>query len=164
MRWIDYVWSDEGAAIFSFGIKGTSWDVVNGKKTFIGEYTKLDNALMAKMMIQPNVFPFRYDVDAMNYMYDRSYPEGNAGYKLNAAWKVYPLPVFAYTKEEQETLKDWNANVAPLITQYRDGIAVGTRPLSDWDELVSKVKGMGYDKYTNVIKAAYARYKVLLSK
>ena len=164
MRWIDYVFSDEGTTLFNYGIKGVSYDIVNGKRTYIGDYAKLDTALFAQMMIRPTLYAFRHDLEANDYSYNVSYPEGNAGYKRSEAYKVYPLPTLVYTKEEQDVLKDWNANAMPLVTQYRDAISVAQRPVSDWDELVAKLKGLGYDKYQSVVTAAYKRYYALMSK
>lgn len=164
MRWLDFVYSDEGAELFSWGIKGVSYDMVNGKRTYLGDYAKFDGALMAQMTLRPNLFVHRIEKESTDYAYDVAYPVGNDGYKRSAAYKVYPLPTLVYTKDEQDVLKDWNANAAPLIAQYRDGIAVAQRPVSDWDELVTKLKGLGYDKYQAVVTAAYKRWYALKSK
>jgi ABC-type glycerol-3-phosphate transport system substrate-binding protein len=135
MRWLDFVYSDQGAELFAWSIKGVSYDIVNGKRTYLGDYAKFDGALMAAMTLRPNLFVHRIEQESTDYAYNVAYPVDNEGYKRSSPHR-------------------------PVPRRHRGG----QRPVSDWDELVTKLKGLGYDKYQSVINAAYKRYYALANK
>lgn len=162
LRWIDYVFSDGGTELYNWGIKGDTWDYVDGKKQYIGEYAKdLTNwDFAATRGMRPMVYPYRFDQVVNDLLDGVAYPESLAAFKESAPdYYLPPISLIPYfTDEEMERQKELGTNIGNLVTEYRDAMIVGAKPLGAWDEFQAQLKKFGVEEYTMILEAAYKRY------
>jgi putative aldouronate transport system substrate-binding protein len=53
----------------------------------------------------------------------------------------------------------WETNLLDYVNQQSAKFILGQRPLSQWDQYVSELKGRNSDQYINLINKAYQDYK-----
>lgn len=155
LHYIDFLYSEEGSKLTSWGIEGESYKVVDGKKVLtsgtnsldirsntgqaaFGTYGWFDSA--ATMSLIPERFKADFEL-APKYAY----------------YKIIEKPSFTGAEEEVmstrytqiQKLKD--TNVAKFI--------LGERPLSEWDAYVAEIEKLGLKQVLDIYKTGWDRQK-----
>ena len=170
--WVDYLYSEEGAILSTYGIEGDTYDMVDGKikardkenpSTTWGE--NIDHALfqMGGGTFRPaKCYSDTYEVyvdltenPIANILEDTFNSFEDAG-KLYKAW-----PTLNLTEEEIAANGDINADVDAYRKTYRAEVITGKKDLdSTWDEYLKTLNDMGLQTAVDNMNAAYDRYKV----
>ncbi len=165
MRWVDYLYSDEGAKMFFMGFENVTY-----KKMADGQYEFVDE-------IKNNPKGLTQDQAAAQYLTwpGGGYPgilkqqffKGSEGMpaSVEAVKKVesqFPEEIwtpFVYTQEETDKMSALKADIETYVTEMQAKFITGNVPFTEWDKYTATLKKMGLEEYMEIYKAAYERYK-----
>ncbi|MCU6708758.1 extracellular solute-binding protein [Paenibacillus sp. J5C_2022] len=154
LHYVDFMYSDEGSEIVSWGKQGETWDIVDGQKKMIvgedtlslrqetgiggfGSYGKFDS--QATMTLLPKEYLPYYE-EVLEYVY----PEAS---------------VPSFNEIETERL----AVLEDQLTKHRETAVsqfiIGDRPLTEWDQYVQEIERLGLPEVLNLYKTAFDRMK-----
>lgn len=156
-RLIDYMYSDEGSFLLSWGFEGESYEIVDGKYQFI-EYPK-DGDVQVSHFVKPHVaWP--------KYGYTEAHANMFKPVRLVAAdaWAqgvdsslIYP-PAIIFSEEETNTIIDINGDMGSYVQDMTNKFITGEEPLSNFDTYVQNVKKFGVEKIIQIHEENLARY------
>ncbi|WP_334075152.1 extracellular solute-binding protein [Paenibacillus sp. A14] len=170
IQWVDYFYGEEGSMFGFFGIEGETYNMVDGKPAYIDEIRKYEGGQ------QLGAFQYVDNVYGGYYPYVeppadlRSAAKGktvNEDFKTNSAEleKFLPeeiWPSFVPTPEESKEQSAILTDINKYITEMRVKFITGKANLeADWDNYVSTLDRMGAQKYLEIKKSQYERYKTV---
>jgi len=165
LKLLDYLYSDEGALLSTFGIEGETYTMVNGVPTYTDLILKDPDGRAVKTMI--NI----YCVDDMpQYVL----PEKNSSLytpeqlavsdtwlsNLDGAWQ-YPGSRISLTADEAGRLGDLIGDLETYVNENMVKFIVGEKNPADdgqWSEFQSQITAMKGGDLTAILQAAYDRY------
>lgn len=162
MRWIDYLYSYEGAVLFDLGPEGMLW-----------KYTDKDNRVKETVPVEGDREEFRAtltpnygivtpgivnnDVQkGLKTDYDEFLIKENEE-KLLPYAKV-PYPLVYLTAEETEEISKLRSDLDTYVKQMEAKFVIGQEPLTNWDAYVEQIKKMGGERIEEIYQAAYDRW------
>lgn len=170
----DYLYSDEGLVLKSFGVEGETFTIEKDEKG-VEHYVYTDKVLnyeefgatnmsaaIHHFVLPANHPGFGQHIDYLNgyYQYDRQKEALQTWNKYvdEAKKYVFPASSLSYTEEEA-------AEIANVEFQARDNlvaafcdIILGKASIDTYDKAVKDAKKAGYDKLIKINQAAYDRY------
>ena len=163
---IDFMLSEEGTDLLSWGIEGVTYEVVNGEKQLMdGMYDLVDfhGAQINKINLYADAiticFP-KFGTFSEFVLANKSegyveackvWSQGDTSYKMPAACQL--------SVDQQNQVDDATQNMKSYITKQRQKYIEGTEPLTTFDQYLEKVNTMGADKYTQIWQECYTNYK-----
>lgn len=170
MKFVDWVYSDEGRLMTSFGIEGETF-VVNG-----------DGSVSVTPQMQRPANPNGKDrVKDFGWVYYMDKYEFPVGYlndvlpgdpvpeddrwmfsrkKMEDANQVIPAdPVLKFTEQQTNELRSKGTNIRDYFKQNIDKFIMGTRPFGEWEQFTEEIKKLGVDDVAKIYNDAYAKYK-----
>jgi putative aldouronate transport system substrate-binding protein len=165
MRWIDYLYSDEGSKMFFMGFKGQSYEELpNGEVKYTDEITNNPKGLtfeqaLVKYVVwpgggYPNIVRQKYFKGA------EGLPESvEAAEKFSKFFPKEIWPSFSYTPEESERIAALEADINSYVNEMQAKFVSGKASFDEWDQYVATFKKMGLDEYMKIYTDAYNRYK-----
>ncbi len=159
VKFLDYLYSDEGKMLTNWGIEGESYTIVNGEPEFTEAYTK-DISKMG-FLYTPNVLKQRID-NRMNLM-QYQLPLQHEAWDLWGAQADIALalpPGLSFTAEEQAE----NTKIMTDVNTYSDEMylkfIMGVEPLDKFDDYVKKIEAFGIGSVIENYNAALERLKL----
>ncbi len=171
IKWCDFIYSEEGNTLRTFGIEGDTYTVENidGEEHFV--YTD-------KIMIPENSGVNSISEALYKHMLPANHPGLNqhpdylAGYypldNQKDAVKVWnanvdvarkhSLPVLSYTEDESRERTDLIEVVQDELEVAITDIMLGKKDISTYDAAIKKAKDNGYTRVLEIIQTAYDRY------
>ncbi|MBB6673739.1 extracellular solute-binding protein [Cohnella nanjingensis] len=166
MRWVDYIYSSEGAVLFNKGPEGVLWKYTD-KATLTKEYLPVPGGgdrEEYRATITPN-----YGIPAPTI----SLPETQKGLlgefdewvanetqtKLTDNGARIPFPTLFLTPEEQTEVTTMSADLNTYVRQMEAKFITGNEPLANWDKYLGTIKKMGGDRMAEIYQTAYDRWK-----
>ncbi|MBB6734016.1 extracellular solute-binding protein [Cohnella zeiphila] len=166
MRWVDYIYSYEGAMLFNKGPEGVLWKYTD-KSTLTKEYLPVPGGgdrEEYRATITPN-----YGIPAPTI----SLPEIQKGLlgdfdewvanetqtKLIDNGARIPFPTLFLTPDEQTEVTTMSADLNTYVRQMEAKFITGNEPLANWDKYLDTVKKMGGDRMAEIYQTAYDRWK-----
>lgn len=166
IRWVDYLYSYEGALFFNKGPEGTLWNYTD-KENRVKEYLPVpDGKEMEdyRATLTPN-----YGIPAPTLSMDDInkglktdfdlWVEQETKQKLLDKGARIPFPALFLTVEEQTEISSLNSDLSTYVKQMEAKFITGAEPLSGWDNYVATVKKMGGERVAEINQAAYDRWK-----
>lgn len=160
MRWVDYLYSDEGSRLGFLGNSYKWLDDAKTKWTFVAPDGVNPEEYRAKLtpdvggqlpLIKERDFDSKRDNGKgldLNKMVDE---------KLNPyAKREYPDVYF--TSEEQKRLNVVKTDIKTYVEQMEAKFIVGQEPFTKWDDYVNTIKKMGLDEMLKIYQDAYDRW------
>ncbi|HHY82921.1 MAG TPA: extracellular solute-binding protein [Clostridiales bacterium] len=164
MRWVDYLYSEEGSLLIHYGPEGNLYRVLpDGMFEYIiptdgrgveekrgGEITP-DCGLPLPKWVRPQT----------ETNWNSVLQQQRAAQVDKKLWPyaVLPMPNLFFTLEEQEQLDIITID----LYKYEDENAVkfitGELPLSEWSKFTDQLKKMGVEELIRITQAAYDRWK-----
>lgn len=165
VRWIDYLYGEEGSKMFFMGFEGKSYHVTaDGQFEYTDEITKNPSGLtFEQALIKYVVWPgggYPNVVQEKFFKGAESRPEA-----VETAEKYDPYvpeevwPAFSFTAEENEDMGTLGADINSYVTEMRAKFVAGSASFDEWDNYVSTINQMGLERYMEIYKNAYNRYK-----
>jgi putative aldouronate transport system substrate-binding protein len=156
IKFMDYVFSDEGRNLMDYGVEGQSYKAAGDKKEYTVQFEKEGN--------QPLGTP------VWNFLQDRlSFPApvNNAAYyqwmdDLTRSFATTYFdkftevtPILKYTTAQLKERKILVGKLQAAIDANLVKFVFGKRPMTEWDAFVSEMDKLGYQKVTDMDQAAY---------
>lgn len=169
IRWIDYLFSYEGAMLMNKGPEGVLW-----------QYTDKDNLVKEMIATPTGIEPTSPDHEEYRATITPHYgivtpgvnlPELEYGFKTDVEeWvdeqlkeKIIPIakvpfPILFLEQDEQQEITNLRSDLDTYVKQMEAKFVTGQEPLSNWDKYVSQLKKMGSDRLVEIYQAAYDRW------
>ncbi|MHA6480562.1 extracellular solute-binding protein [Paenibacillus sp. strain BS8-2] len=162
IKYLDYMYSDEGYTLINYGIEGKTYEMVNGVPTFTELVTKdADGLSVGEAKI-------KYGVETGEGAYIQSQgvqqPSTQLPEQLAAveAWGSSSnerlLPYFTQTGEEDKEMKPLLTDMNTYFTEMFVKFVIGVESLDNFDKFVKTMQGMGADRVVELKQAALDRY------
>ncbi len=162
MAWADYLYSEEGGILAWMGVEGKTYQVAdNGKWEWMlgGEYgddiaTVRSSATIQGAQNHPSIqpdfwFEMSPEVDA-----DEVYLN-NERQRIAGLGKV-PLPMMAYTEEDNAQIATFRADIDGYINQFIAQVCTGEVNLeSGWDTYLETMEAMGASALAELHEKTY---------
>ena len=163
---IDFMLSEEGSDLLSWGIEGVSYEVVNGEKQLMdGMYDLVDfhGAQISKINLYADAttvaFP-KFGTFSEFILANKSEGYVNACKVWSVGDTSYKMPpACQLSVDQQNQVDDATQNMKSYISKQRQKYIEGTEPLTTFDQYLEKVNTMGADKYTQIWQECYTNYK-----
>lgn len=163
---LDYLLSEEGSTLLTWGIEGESYEVVGGEKQLMdgmNDMVDFYGTKIAKINTYADnltvAFPARADIVADFVFAQKSeeykevsytWAQGDTSYKMLA-----PCQLSVELEAESDTIEDDMLN---YISKMRHRFITGRIPITEYDTYVEQVKLLGGDKYQSIWQQAYDEY------
>jgi putative aldouronate transport system substrate-binding protein len=163
IQFIDWLfYSDAGQEYSKWGVKGTTYDVVNGKRTpapdvnFLGLNPKGTKDLRVDYGFSGGNFAYGGTTDLLQSTMNEEELKFQKDMQSKTPKAVAPPVPFSDTDREQATLV-----LTPLkdhVKQNTLKFITGQRPLSEFDAYVKELDAKGQSKYVELANKAYKAY------
>jgi putative aldouronate transport system substrate-binding protein len=167
VSWIDYRYSDAGALLCTYGVKGVTWEFDENGKPYQTEwlYNNENNHSMLLCIYALNTIN---DPGMLYYDGAYKYPGGEkALYALDCWMSVpydgaYEWPVSLssddFTPEDRETVTTLSTDLLTYISENYPGFVDGSKPLSEWDSYINDLVDMGINEVISLYQKLYDSY------
>ncbi len=166
VKWIDYLYSDEGRMLLNFGVEGDTYNMVDGKPVYTDkilhnpEGYSIFEAMCQNFQAPYVVAGLKQDENYLSQYYE--FPQQVDAFRFWAkdmkSASETRIPDLTPTLEESEEV----ATLSTEITTYVDEMILkfiqGTEPLSNYDTFLSTLQKLKLDRYLELQQAAYERY------
>ena len=165
MRWVDYLYSEEGSWLIHYGPEGHIWepspnnpdmavyiqpeDGRNTEEVRGGEITP-DCGVACPKWVRPTTEGAWDDVQQQARI---QWSEKN----LNPYAKM-TLPDMFFTTEEQAELDVLSTDLSKYMTENNAKFITGDQSFDEWDAYVQGYKDMGIDRMIEIYQTAYDRW------
>ncbi len=156
LKAVDFMYSDEGMQILSWGKEGVTYDIVDGKKKYkddIKQFTELriDYGIMTQGSFT------KFDPDALLALVNEKEQDT---YKLAPPFVLPTLNIRpTFTQDELDII---NQYLPSIQKHYDENIALfimGQRPLSEWDNFIQELKNMKVDELVAMYQTGWSRQR-----
>lgn len=163
MRWIDYLYSYDGATLFNHGPEGMLFEYVD-KENHVKKFLDVPGGDREeyRATLTPNYgisTPGFEDISLYNGLrgeFDEWIVNENKT-KLEPIAQV-PFPIVYLTEEEQAEVSRLRSDLDTYVVQMEAKFVTGIEPLANWDSYIAQVKKMGGDRIVEIYQAAYDRW------
>lgn len=162
IRFIDYLYSEEGMLLSNYGIEGETFEYVDGKPLQTELITKNPDGLTTTMAQERYLIHNGFVV----FMLDREEDvQSETALEYRTVWaptgKWNVVGNLTYTSEEGSELAVIQNDLKTYVDEMTCKFIMGTEELNDttWNEFVSQVKSMKVDRLIEITQAAYDRYQ-----
>lgn len=160
IRWVDYLFTEEGAVLSHEGEEGVDW-----KWNDDGTWEKIEPASGAPKRwntIQPGGRLVSYVAEEFNkkrkFDEHEKHKRKNLDMLLEYYREAYPSNI-KYTESQVEEINKISADVRPYVDQMMARFITGDASIeNEWDEYVSRLKNMGLDRLIEISKEVYKKY------
>ena len=165
LKFLDYIYSENGCDLTNFGVEGQTYDKVNGKyvikTSVVDKYKTQTDPLRAFYgdIGGAKLGLARYiDERASEAFYDK---EVMGWYDIWAKWDFMDEMVInpSFTAAENEKLKEYKTKVKTILDAEYDKFIMGTRPISEFAAVQQQIIDAGALKIEEIYNAAAARSK-----
>ena len=183
-RLIDYLCTEEGYMLTSYGIEGQTYDlkvdefgiptVDHSKYADLTKYTSvsewLNNAVIINQAMNMKHNFMGSHLDGFDNATLEKIVEADGSNAIDARRilgiqdidnVVYTMPALVYNADEASTRSTMRTDILNYLKQMKVSFITGEVDIEDdkaWNDYVAKVKEMGYDKLMEIEQAAYDRY------
>ncbi len=155
VQYFNYIFSEEGRTLLTYGIEGETYTVKNGKPQYTEKFLS-DPDAETKYAIFGRRMPV-WPIDVSEELIGGT--KELESYKMNAQYLDAPPPVLTFLPDELDVLKKFETSINDKKDAYILKFITGVEPLSSWNKYVTEIKALNLDKCLDVYNAAYVRYK-----
>ncbi len=161
VKLIDFMYSEEGSTLLTWGVEGQSYQVVDGKKQLTDlalTMAKEGYLTLYYYAIGHAAFP-KYDGETVVLA---SYPEEQL--LAEKTWAdastrlIYP-PYIKFSAADKAFCDQVMEDVSNYITEMELKFITGEEPLSNYDAYTAQLDRMGIGKVLEIYHSAYAAYQ-----
>jgi len=154
IKLIDWMYSDEGSDLLSWGKEGETYEVIDGKREFILEG---DETAQSAYGVCTYGLYLRMDPEAQAAAYsDEQCEQGLTAYE-NTETNVNPALWLAFNEEELQIINQYAAAIQGYIDEELSKFLLKQRPMSEWDAFVEGINDMNADEFIGAYESAYNR-------
>lgn len=163
---LDFMLSEEGTTLLTWGIEGESYEVVGGEKQLLDGMTDMVD-FYGKSLTQVSLyadpitiaFPSRGDIVAEYVLSQKpdeyvetvkTWAQGDTSYKIQQTCQMT-----VEQEQESDTMADQMLN---YMSKMRHRFVTGKVPLTQYDAYVEQANLLGAEEYTAIWQEAYENY------
>ena len=154
IKLVDWMYSDEGSELLSWGKEGETYEVVDGERHFIvgeGETAQQKYGVATYGIFQ------RLDPAAYAETYSKEQRDQNdEAYGYTEA-NVNPMLWLAFDSEEEAVRKKYLDALKNFNDEQLSKFLLGQRPMSEWDAFQKELEDMHVDEVLAIYDSAYKR-------
>ena len=167
VKWIDYLYSDEGLILKNFGIEGDTFNYVNGEPILTDKIINNPEGLSISDAMCRN---FRANYPAPGFGQLNGYLEQY--YQLDQqkdaikVWNQYSeeakkttMPNVSPSADEAEEFASLKVDINTYIEEMVVKFVQGTESMDNYDSFIEKLKSMNVDRMIEINQKAYDSYK-----
>lgn len=164
VQWINFLYTDIGMELANWGIEGLNYEIVDGERRYLPamwDYKGISQEGLNYYMKEHNA-PTWADNDTLCHANLLKSPEATA---IRLEYDDDPLldsalylPNVSLTEDESEIRTSIMNDVDIYVDEMVLKFIVGSEPLSNWDQYVKTIEGMGLAEAVAATQAAYDRY------
>jgi len=157
MKFVDWIYSDEGMELTNWGKEGETYKVVNGERQFItDEKGSTKEALFGLLTFGFNI---RMDDRCAEIQYKGGTLDGIKNYYDYCQNQFNPKMWLSFSKDESDMMNPLKTTITTNMMENITKFILGQTDISEWDSYVAKMKSLGTDKYIQYFQTAYDRVK-----
>ncbi|RHP35080.1 extracellular solute-binding protein [Lachnotalea sp. AF33-28] len=162
MKYLDFFFSEEGQTLANWGVEGVSYEVADGRKQYLVDYTQeeqkpagtkkwsfLTDQLTFIKPIDNEAF-YSYNTEFTTDIALSLFTEDNLAQRWNIIYST------DQTKEISNLVSIVNESMNSGVLKF----IKGERSMDEWDAFLAEMDGLGYDRIVEIEQEAYdAMYK-----
>ena len=155
MKFVDWLYSDQGMELTNWGKEGETYNVVNGEREFITD----ENGSSKETLYGLLTFGFnlRMDDKCAEIQYKGGTLDGIKNYYNYCEEHFNPEMWLSFTKDESDSMNPLKTTITTNMQENITKFILGQTDISEWDSYVTKMKSLGIEKYLAYFKTAYDR-------
>ena len=163
LKWLDYLYTEEGARLANYGIEGDTYTMVDGKPLYTDKILNSPDGTTMAQAMDLYLCPSAGIANWSDWTRElQALPE-----KCVAAYDVwgksdmsYTLPTVSLTQEESVERAAIYADVSTYVKEKTAQFISGALDIeSNWDKYVSDLKSMNIERAIEITQGAYDRYQ-----
>jgi len=156
-KFLDWMYTDEAMELVSWGKEGETYEVINGKKTFI---TDENNTLPNTMYGFQTYGTFcRLDPLAAEAMQSET-TLASEDIVIEHTLPEYPVTLWLdFNEEEEAVIEMYKTGLKTYTEEMLIKFMLGQEPLTNFDTFVETLKSMGVEEVLAAYESAYNRVK-----
>jgi len=163
MKWLDFIYSDEGHMIMNFGREGDTYEMVDGTPVISDKLKNDPQGRSASVMWQRSFatynsyFPATQDwISYGTYLED----EGKVAIETWADGVVTDriLPSLIFGAEDSERIKELFTPIETYVDECVDKIIIGQEKIENLPKIREEIKNRGIDEVLKIYQKAYDEY------
>ena len=156
LKFLDYLYSDEGQAIYHYGVEGQSYETVDGEPQYTVKFEDEGTQPLGTKV-------WNFQQDRLTFpapVSDQAYYDWQDEFTRSFAQDYFDNylvsnPVLKYSTEQAAERAKLVASVDPLVLGQVTKFVTGERDMSEWDSFIADVLDAGYADITAIDQAAY---------
>lgn len=168
IRLLDYLYSEEGSRLASWGVEGVTYTMENGEPKYTELVLNNPDGLPTSQALAQYAFTYEapYVVDVNAHMQKQVYQNQRDALEL---WKqtnqeAHTLPPITKTDEEGEEFKALDGEIYTYVNEMISKFIVGIEPLSEYDSFAAELERRGASRCVEILQAGLDRYNARKSK
>jgi putative aldouronate transport system substrate-binding protein len=161
VKFMDFLYSDVGSQLASYGVEGVTYTVSGGEPVFTDLVLNNEDGLAFSTVMSIYALdeaPGLIDCDRESQVYSEAAFQAAKLWGNGDAAHAYPLSCSLNTSES-ETFNSIYSEIETYGLEHITGFIVGNFSVeNDWDSFVSTMQSMGSAQLTALKQAAYDRY------
>lgn len=157
LGFIDYFYSEEGQVLANWGVEGESFEVVDGDKQFIVDYSTEESKPAGEMR-----WSFLSDrLTVVKPIDSTAFYSWNGDIVVEGANRLFTddnlIPAYniTYTEEQATELTNLVASVFEAEVSGITKFVIGSRPLSEWSEFQDEMNALGLSRIEEIQLEAF---------
>ena len=163
-KWLDWFYSEEGIQAGNYGVKGKTYDVVDGKNVlnrdfFFNNPEGKEPSEMVAMNLEVTNTNFA-GVQLWDSYSQTLQPWGSQAIEVwaNSVDFSNILPNVLLTPEEKDIVTDREVDIETYTSELFNSIIIGNKPISALDQAEKEMNKLGLAEVLEAKQAAYERY------
>lgn len=165
IRWIDYMFTDQGSLEFNQGPENVTW-----KKNDDGTWELLPppegiNSSDWRNGNSPGGYSLAWESESLFITQkvvspiELDYRDHTALYEPFFPKEVYPT--LRYTKEQSDALSTIKGSIFNYVSEMQGKFITGQIPMSQWDNYLKELDKMGLQEFIKIYQEAYDSFKAI---
>lgn len=163
LKWLDYLYTEEGARLANYGIEGDTYTMVDGKPLYTDKILNAPDGTTMAQAMDLYLCPSAGIANWSDWTRElQALPE-----KCVAAYDVwgkadmsYTLPNVSLTQEESVERAAIFADASTYVKEKTAQFISGALDIeSNWDQYIADLKSMNIERAIEITQAAYDRYQ-----
>lgn len=165
-RLLDYGYSEEGQKLYNFGIEGESYEMKDGVPTYTPMITDAESlsgssmgTMLSKYCRASTSGPFVQSKDYILQWYRDDVQKEALKLWSDTKASEHILPTnLAFSAEDSAKISKMMSDITTAVDEDVLKMMLGTKPLSEYDAYVEKLKSMGIEEVLELYQKAYDEY------
>ncbi|MDO4562984.1 MAG: extracellular solute-binding protein [Clostridia bacterium] len=158
VKWFDYHYSPAGSRLFSMGVEGDSYVIVDNEyvytPTIYNSADGIGRAMQSRRLVNA---PYLTNPEATPLQLPKELREETSSIRIWEGPTDGMLPRLTMTDEEREEYNEIMDAVSSFVSPKYVSFIKGTDSLDQWDEYVRTIKNMNIDRAIEITQTAYNR-------